>query len=238
MIRVTVWSEFRQARDNEIVKAVYPNDINAAIQEFLDQNEDMEVRLAYLDDPESGLSEETLEKTDVLIWWAHVAHNEVPDEIAERVRQHVLRGMGIIFLHSAHMCKPFLKLIGTSGTLKYREGDTERERLWVVNPAHPIAQGVGEQIYLEHEEMYGEPFDIPQPDELVFVGWFSSGYVFRSGCCWTRGRGRVFYFQPGHEEYPIYRNPEIQKIITNAVHWASPAEQCEKLKCYWVESLE
>lgn len=123
------------------------------------------MRTATLNDPDCGLPPEVLENTDVLIWWGHKAHDEVPDELVERVHDRVLRGMGFIALHSAHFSKPFKRLMGTSCALHWRDGDFER--LWTVNPAHPIAKGIGEYVEIPVEEMYGESFDIPEPDELV-----------------------------------------------------------------------
>jgi trehalose utilization protein len=181
----------------------------------------MEVHTATLDEPEHGLTEEVLNNTDVLIWWGHMAHHEVRDDIVERVYNRVLNGMGLIVLHSGHFSKIFRKLMGTTCDLKWREIG-EKERIWVIEPGHPIAQGLDEYIELEHTEMYGERFDIPAPDELVFISWFAGGEVFRSGCCFYRGKGKIFYFRPGHETYPIYYNPKILKVIENAVRWAAP----------------
>ncbi|MBO7746915.1 ThuA domain-containing protein [Paenibacillus sp. MWE-103] len=219
-INVTIWNEFRHEKTNAKAAEIYPQGMHAAIAEGL--NVQGEVRFATLDEPEHGLTEEVLNGTDVLIWWGHLAHHEVSDEIVERVYKRVLRGMGLIVLHSGHFSKIFRKLMGTSCDLKWREAD-EKERIWVVNPAHPIAAGIGEYIELPAEEMYGEHFDIPQPDELVMVSWFEGGEVFRSGCCYTRGSGKVFYFRPGHETYPTYHNPQVRKVIDNAVQWAAPA---------------
>ena len=129
--------------------------------------------------------------------------------------------MGLIVLHSAHFSKIFKRLMGTTCNLKWREIG-EKERVWVVNPAHPIADGLSDYFEIPHAEMYGEPFGIPEPDSLVFTSWFEGGEVFRSGCCWYRGRGKVFYFRPGHETYPIYYQPEIRQVIANAVKWAAP----------------
>jgi trehalose utilization protein len=70
--------------------------------------------------------------------------------------------------------------------------------------------------------MYGEHFDIPQPDQLVFISWFQGGEVFRSGCCWHRGKGKIFYFRPGHETFPIYYNEQVQRVIYNGVRWLAP----------------
>lgn len=199
-----------------------------AIKAFLDSTSEFEVRTATLDEPEHGLTDEVLDNTDVLIWWGHRAHGEVRDDIVEKVQQRVLMGMGLIVLHSGHHSKIFKKLMGTSCNLKWREA-SENERLWVTDPTHPIVEGIGEYIELEREEMYGEFFDIPTPDSLVFIGWFKGGDVFRSGCCYNRGYGKVFYFQPGHETYPTYHQEDIQKVIINAVKWAKPTKKIDKL---------
>jgi trehalose utilization protein len=217
-LRVTIWNEHRHEREDPNVAKIYPNGIHGALAEAIG-SDDVEVRTATLDAPDHGLPEDILNNTDVLLWWAHIAHDEVPDELVERVHARVLDGMGLIALHSAHFSKVFKKLMGTGCDLKWRHDD--RERLWVVSPGHPIAEGIDEYIELE-EEMYGEPFDVPPPDELIFVSWFVGGEVFRSGCCYTRGRGRIFYFRPGHEQNPSYHHPDIRRVIKNAVHWAAP----------------
>lgn len=219
-IRVTIWNEFIHERELKEIAAVYPDGIHEVIRRFLEKEADFTIKCATLDMPEHGLDENTLAQTDVLIWWAHAAHEQVSDDCAKRVAAHVLNGMGFIALHSAHYCKPLRLLLGTTMTLKWRHGDSEK--LFVTAPAHPIAAGVPEMFELEKEELYGEYFDIPKPDDVIFTGWFTGGAVFRSGVTFTRGNGRIFYFQPGHEEYPIYENPHIQRIITNAVHWAAP----------------
>lgn len=229
MIRVTVWNEGVHEAESREVAAVYPEGIHGQLKSFLGAQEDMEVRTATLREPDCGLPPEVLENTDVLIWWGHKAHDEVPDELVERVHDRVLRGMGFIALHSAHFSKPFKRLMGTSCALHWRDGDFER--VWTVNPAHPIAKGLDEYFEIPVEEMYGERFDIPEPDELVFLGWFSGGDVFRSGSCWNRGRGRVFYFQPGHEGNPTYYIPQVQQILTNAVRWAAPHEIIDEIVC-------
>ncbi|QHW32769.1 trehalose utilization protein ThuA [Paenibacillus rhizovicinus] len=222
-LRVTVWNENRHEQKNPKVKEVYPDGIHSAIAGFL-QEAGMIAGTATLDDPEHGLTDEVLAATDVLVWWGHLAHGEVQDDIVSKVRQRVLDGMGLIVLHSGHHSKIFKVLMGTSCDLKWREAD-EKERLWVVAPGHPIAEGIGEYIELPQEEMYGEHFDIPVPDELVFTSWFEGGEVFRSGCAYTRGSGKVFYFRPGHETYPTYHNPAIQRVIVNAVKWARPVRR-------------
>jgi trehalose utilization protein len=217
-LNVTVWNEFRHEKKNEKVIAIYPDGIHNAIATPL-KAAGFNVTTATLDEPEHGLTNAVLEKTDVLFWWGHMAHDEVSDEIVERVKARVLQGMGLVVLHSGHFSKIFKTLMGTTCDLKWREAN-DRERLWIVAPGHPIAQGLGEQIVLEAEEMYGEHFDIPQPEELVFISWFSGGEVFRSGATYKRGLGRIFYFRPGHETYPTYHNPEIQKVLENAARWA------------------
>jgi trehalose utilization protein len=223
-IRVTVWNEFRHEKDaKHPASTIYPDGMHEAIAAHLRKLPDMEVRTATLDEPEHGLTEKVLAETDVLIWWAHMAHGEVKDEIVDRVHARVLGGMGLIPLHSGHFSKIFKKLMGTTCNLIWREAD-EKERLWVVDPAHQIAEGVGEYFELPQEEMYGERFDIPQPDELVFISWFQGGEVFRSGCCWHRGKGKIFYFRPGHESYPTYKDANVLKVIENAVRWAKPVD--------------
>ena len=220
MIKVTIFNEFRHEKEKESIRAIYPDGIHGAIKSGI-EDEEIIVRTVTLDDPECGLTQEVLDDTDVIIWWGHMAHHEVPDEVAQRVRDAVHAGMGAIFLHSGHHSKPFRLLMGTPCNLTWRE-DGDRELVWVVNPTHPIAQGIDRFIHLEHVETYGEPFSIPEPDELVFIGNYEGGEVFRSGCCWQRGNGRVFYFQPGHETFPIFYHPDIIKVIKNAVHWAKP----------------
>lgn len=218
-IRVTVWNEFRHERSDEEVRQVYPKGIHHAIADFLSQQPDMQVRTATLDEPEHGLSEAILATTDVLLWWGHQAHAEIADDVVARIHQRVLSGMGLIVLHSAHESKIFKALMGTGCSLKWREAG-ERERLWCIEPEHPIAAGLDEFIDLPHTEMYGERFDIPAPDEVVFISWFEGGEVFRSGCTFHRGNGKIFYFRPGHETYPIYANPQVQQILQNAIRWA------------------
>ncbi|GGM19607.1 trehalose utilization protein ThuA [Paraliobacillus quinghaiensis] len=222
-MRVVVWNENRHEKTNQVVSDIYPKGIHGAIADFL--KEDIEdVKTATLDEPEHGLTDEVLNQTDVLIWWGHKAHDEVKDEIVEKVHKRVLEGMGLVVLHSGHFSKIFKKLMGTTCDLKWREAD-EKERLWVIDPSHPITAGLGEYIELEKEEMYGEHFDIPAPDQLIFLSWFEGGEVFRSGATYHRGNGKVFYFRPGHETYPTYYNKEIQKVIKNGVKWVSPTDR-------------
>ncbi len=220
-IRVTVWNENRHEKQEPEVAAIYPRGIHGAIAGFLNAQAGIQAGVATLDQPEHGLTDAVLNNTDVMLWWGHAAHEEVKDEIAEKVYQRVLNGMGLIALHSANSAKPFRKLMGTTCTARWREAG-EKHRLWVVAPAHPIAEGLGDYFEIPHTEMYGEFFDIPRPDDLIFISWFQGGDVFRSGCCWERGQGKVFYFQPGHETFPIYHQSEVQRVLTNAVRWAAP----------------
>lgn len=220
-IRVTVWNEFVHEVENPAVQKIYPHGIHAVLADFLGREPGLSVRTATLAEPDHGLTAAVLRETDVLTWWGHAAHDQVSDEIVARVHQRVLEGMGLVVLHSGHWSKLFKRVMGTSCALCWREAG-ERERVWTINPGHPIAEGVGPFIELEQSEMYGEPFGIPTPEEQVFISWFEGGEVFRSGGCWTRGSGRIFYFSPGHETYPIYHHPQIQRVITNAVKWARP----------------
>ncbi len=220
MTNILIWNEFRHEKSNPAVQAVYPHGIHRALASGLTAA-GLSTRTATLDEPEHGLGEDVLDQTDVLIWWGHRAHGEVDDAIVERVQQRVLDGMGLIVLHSGHFSKLFKRLMGTTCDLKWREMG-ERERIWVTAPNHPITAGLGEYFEIEHEEMYGEFFDIPAPDELVFVSWFQGGEVFRSGCCYRRGSGKIFYFRPGHETYPTYFHPDVLRVIANACRWAAP----------------
>lgn len=220
IVRVTVWNEFRHENNMEECKKIYPEGMHTVISKYLSEL-NMEVMTATLDEPEHGLTEGVLDNTDVLIWWGHCAHEEVKDEVVERVKKRVLSGMGLIVLHSGHFSKIFKKLMGSSCDLKWRCAD-EKERLWVVKPNHPIVKGLNkEYIELSEEEMYGEFFDIPEPDEIIFLSWFEGGEVFRSGCTFNRGSGKIFYFRPGHETNPTYHNKDVLKVIANAVNWAA-----------------
>lgn len=223
-VRVTVWNEYVHERQDAAVAAIYPGGIHGAIADGLSElmGDSVEVRTATLDQERHGLPTEVLDRTDVLLWWGHIRHHLVADQVVEDVNHQVRRGMGLIALHSAQGSKIFKLLMGTSCRLDWRHGD--RELLWTVDPGHPIARGVPHPVVIPEQEMYGEFFDIPQPDDLVFVSWFTGGEVFRSGCCYQRGRGKIFYFRPGHETYPTYHNPEVQRVIRNAVHWAAPVD--------------
>ena len=219
MINVKVWGENVHEHKNEVVKSIYPNGMHQTIADFLNLSEGIRATTATLQEPEHGLTEEALQETDVLTWWGHCAHGQVEDKIVDRIQRRVLEGMGLIVLHSGHFSKIFKRMLGTPCSLTWREAG-ERERLWVCQPGHPIVQGLGPYVELEQTEMYGEPFAIPTPDEQIFISWFEGGEVFRSGVTYRRGNGKIFYFRPGHETYPIYHNIMVQQILTNAVRWA------------------
>jgi trehalose utilization protein len=225
VVRVTVWGEYRHEKSNPKVAAIYPQGMHQTIADALKKlgGGDFAVRTATLDEPEHGLSDAVLDSTDVLTWWGHRAHGDVSDTVVAKVRRRVLEGMGLIVLHSGHYSKIFKALMGDTCSLTWREA-TDKERLWVTCPSHPIVQGLPPYIELPSEEMYGEPFGIPTPDELIFISWFTGGEVFRSGATWRRGNGKIFYFRPGHETYPSYHHPDVQRVIANAVRWAAPTE--------------
>ncbi len=218
-VRAVVWNEFLHERENDVVRGIYPDGIHAIIAAALAADDAISVSTATLGEPEHGLPQSRLDETDVLLWWGHKAHPQVADAVVERVAQRVFEGMGLIVLHSGHFSKVFKRLTGAPCSLRWREAG-ERERLWVINPSHPIAQGLGSAITLPSSEMYGEPFLIPEPDETLFVSWYEGGEVFRSGVTFRRGAGRIFYFSPGHETYPIYHDPQIHMVLRNAVRWA------------------
>lgn len=224
-MQVTIWNEFVHEQNDETIRAVYPDGIHGALADELrnsaaaeQSGEKWRIVTTTLQEPDNGVPDSLLDETDVLIWWAHAAHDDVADETAGRVQRAVLNGMGLIALHSAHYSKPFRLLMGTSCGLSWRE-DGLHERLWVVDPTHPIAEGIESSFVVPETEMYGEFFDVPTPDELVFISWYPGGEVFRSGMVWKRGRGRIFYFSPGHETYPIYHQPEVVRVIANACRY-------------------
>lgn len=223
-LRVTIWNEFLHERQNPRVEEIYPHGIHAVLEDALREHLGQEVvtTTATLDQPAHGLAPEVLRNTDVLLWWGHLAHDQVADETVDAVHQRVLEGMGLLALHSAHLSRIFVRLMGTSCMLRWRD-QGERERVWFVNPSHPILNGLeGEYFELPTAEMYGEFFDIPSPDELLTISWFEGGEVFRSGCTFRRGKGRIFYFRPGHEMFPIYYDPQVRRILANGVRWAAP----------------
>ena len=236
-IRVTIWNEFLHEKEIPSVTELYRDGIHEHLKRVL-QREGFAIRTAYLEqDEEHGLSDDVLRETDVLLWWGHAAHHKVSDAVAERVVLRVQEGMGFIPLHSAHMCKPFTRLMGTPCALQWRDAG-ERARLWCVSPTHPIAKDVPLQFTLENEEMYSEVFQIPKPDDIVFITWFQGGNVFRGGVTFTRGMGKIFYFHPGHETWPSYYDENVLKIIRNAINWAAPAEPCDLKSNCWADPLE
>jgi len=223
-IRVTIWNEFIHERTSAATKHVYPDGIHAVLAEAIQEQlgAAVRVRTATLEQPAQGLPPEILAETDVLTWWGHAAHDKVSDEVVARVHARVLEGMGLLVLHSGHASKIFRRLMGTSCMLRWREA-AERERLWIIDPSHEIVDGLeGEYFELPHSEMYGEFFDIPTPENVVLISWFEGGEVFRSGCTFRRGKGKIFYFSPGHEVFPIYHDANVRRIIANAVRWAAP----------------
>jgi trehalose utilization protein len=224
MVRVTVWGEYVHERNEPEVRALYPDGMHATIAAGLTESlgdERVQVRTATLEQPDHGLPQDVLDNTDVLTWWGHIAHDQVADEVVERVREAVLGGMGLLVLHSAHYSKIFKALLGTTCDLRWRN-DGERELVWTVDPSHPIAAGVPNPIVIDAQEMYSEPFAIPAPDELIFISSFAGGEVFRGGCTFTRGAGRIFYFSPGDQEYPVYHHPDVKRVLANGVEWATP----------------
>ena len=220
--KITIWNEYRCERERDDVRSVYPDGMHEPMARYLREHT-LDVHIATFDDPEHGLTPDVLDATDVLIWWGYTVHEDVSDAVVDRIYRRVLQGMGLIALHSAHYSKIFRKLMGTSCSLHWRDIG-EKERIWVVAPGHPIAAGLGEYFEIPHAEMYGEPADFPEPDQLVFISWFAGGDVFRSGCCYHRGRGKIFYFRPGDQIYPIYFQDEVLRVIYNAALWAAPEE--------------
>ncbi len=218
-IRTVIWNEFIHERENAEVRAIYPDGIHGAIAAGLAGDANLSVSFATLGEPEHGLPQSRLDATDVLLWWGHRAHGQVSDAVAQRVQQRVAEGMGLIVLHSGHFSKVFKLLMGAPCSLRWREAG-ERERVWAINPSHPIAAGIGPCLELPNGEMYGEPFLVPEPLETVFISWFQGGEVFRSGLTYRRGAGKIFYFSPGHETYPIYHHEGIHQVLRNAVNWA------------------
>lgn len=227
-IRVTIWNEFRHEKSNPKAGEIYPHGIHEAIAVHLRKNPNLQVTTATLDEPEHGLTDERVKNTDVLLWWGHLAHDALQDLIVERCYLRVLQGMGLVVLHSGHFSKLFRKLMGTTCDLKWRES-SDREVLWVTRPGHPIVEGIGDHFVLPAEEMYGEFFDVPEPHETLLISSFSGGEVFRSGCTWSRGAGKIFYFRPGHETHPTYYDHNVLRIIENGVQWARPCRDHKEI---------
>lgn len=238
-IRVTVWSEFRHEKQNPKAREYYPDGMHETIASHLRKCEGLQVHTATLDEPEHGCTEEVLRNTDVMTWWGHMAHGECQDLVVERLHHRVLAGMGLVVLHSGHHAKIFRRLMGTTCNLKWR-ADGEREVLWVTRPGHPIVQHIDDHFVIDREEMYGEFFDIPEPEETIMISSFAGGEVFRSLCTWRRGAGRIVYFRPGHETFPTYHNPTVLKVIENSIRWAVPTRAAKAIeyghrKAGWLE---
>ena len=239
-IRVTIWNEFIHERQQDeignLIRSIYPDGLHKALAKNL-SSDDLEIRTATLDEPEQGLPDDVLNSTDVLLWWGHCAHAKVDDSLVDKIQSRIQRGMGLIVLHSGHASKIFKRMMGTQCRLRWREVG-EKERVWVVSPGHPIAQGIPETFVIPHTEMYGERFDIPDDGKIVFMSWYEGGNVFRSGVAFQRDSGKIFYFSPGHETFPIYHDPVVVKVIGNAIRWAAPQEIFSDRTTHQPEAVE
>lgn len=223
-MRIVVWGENEHERIHSAVSSVYPSSMHETIATGLRERllGEATVDTATFQEPAHGLDMPRLKAIDVLFWWGHLLHEEVQDSVIQSIHERVLEGMGLVILHSGHLSKIFRRLMGTSCTLRHREG-TDREVIWTVAPAHPIAAGIPHPFIIPTQEMYGEFFDVPAPDELVFLSAFTGGEVMRSGLCWTRGGGRIFYFGPGHETHPVFHQPVVMDVLANAARWVGSA---------------
>jgi trehalose utilization protein len=236
-LTVTVWSEYRshkdvgewmsqgQKRQAKAAADVYPEGIHTVIAKFLSAA-GFEVQTATLDEPSHGLTPTVLDSTDVLVWWSHYLNDEVSDKIVDRVYERVNDGMGLIVLHSARNSKIFKRLMGTSCEVGENRNDDETEILWVLDRTHPIVAGLEtDSIEIPESQIMGEPFEIPEPMKVVFTSWIQGGEVFRSGCCFKRNEGRIFFFGPGHETHPVYYQPVVHEILVNSVRWAASTDE-------------
>jgi len=213
-LRVLLWSERTEPVE------IYPTGINGALADYLNKQDGIEAKTAQLSDPEAGLGEAALANADVLIWFGHKKHKDVPDEIVERVVRHIReRGLGFIALHSAHYSKPLKVALQASGSWSDYQNRGWAEQVWVVSPNHPLAKGL-KDFTLPKEEIYTEPFDVPAPEAVILEATWPSGHRTRECMVWTLGKGRFVYLRPGHEEYPTFFIPEMQRLISNAVLWA------------------
>ncbi len=268
LARVLVWDE-RQPRQDQ----AYGNFLGNEIAGRLDGLDGLDVTSAGQDDP--GLGLEGLEDQDVLVWWGHVRHGEVPREVGQRIVSRVRSGdLALIALHSAHWSVPFMEAmfartradarrrfpnpqtkiefveppgrfpptydsIVTPAFYALRRGGTVSQvrvdlpncvfpgvnahggpsRVTVTLPGHPVMRGVPSQFEIPETEMYDEPFHVPQPDQVLFREDWPGGGHFRGGMVWNVGRGKVLYFRPGHETFPVFKDPNVAKIMENAVRW-------------------
>lgn len=270
-IRVLVWDERGDAQ-----KEGYENFLGNCIADQLRQNPMFVVTSATLDDAEQGISEKTLDNTDVLLWWGHIRHQEISIEKGENIVTRIDAGkLSFIGLHSAHWSTPFVECMNEitrrrtfadksikkedvqfirpeirksvplpterispyTDFQKFPDGSKKLEvhlptcvfpgvrndgkpsTITVLQKTHPIVKGLPAKLSLPHTEMYNEPFHIPAPDELIFEECWEGGEWFRSGCLWQLGKGKVFYFRPGHETYPIFKEKWVMQLLTNAITW-------------------
>jgi len=270
-IRVLVWDE----QQPEQKQAYGDKFLGQTIAAHLESLPNITVKSVGLADPEQGLSDATLDATDVLIMWCHRRVKEQDDKRAEAVVERVLAGkLSLVALHSAHWAKPFVRLMQerakADAILEVPEADRATAKWVYVNespyqrivkagdrvtprvdklegnvyrltlpqcvfpawradgapshvttllPKHPLAAGLREKWDIPQTEMYGGTFHVPKPDEVVFQEDWDKGESFTSGSVWNVGKGKVFYFRPGHETYPIYKQAEPLRVIENAVRW-------------------
>jgi trehalose utilization protein len=213
-LRVLCWSEQTEPRN------IYPTGISGALADHLNKQSEFEAKTAQISDPEMGLSEETLQNTDVLIWFGHKKHGEVPDVLVDRVVKHIReRGLGFIALHSSHYCRILKKALNNTGSWSSYVNFGKPEQMWVVSPKHPIAKGLTD-FTIPQTEIYTEPFEVPTPEAVIFEGTWETGHRNREVMVWTLDQGRFVYIRPGHEEYPIFFQPPMQRLVSNCVLWA------------------
>jgi trehalose utilization protein len=221
-VRVLLWSEQTEPRD------VYPTGISGALADHLNQHKEFEAKTAKLDDPDAGVGEAALAETDVLVWFGHKKHGAVPDDAVERVVKHIReRGMGFVGLHSTHFAKPLKKALNDTGAWSSYKNFGQPEQMWVVLPKHPIAKGL-KDFTIPKEEIYTEPFEVPEPEAVIVEGTWPSGHRNRECMVWTLDKGRFVYIRAGHEDYPIYFMPEMQTLVRNGVLWAAKKTNAPK----------
>lgn len=213
-LRVHVWCEGTAPR------AVYPNDVDGAVADHLGKLPTLQVRRGRLADPSAGLAEDVLDATDVLLWWGHLRHDDVPNDRAEAVVRRVREGkLGLIALHSSCTSKPFKGLMGMACEPGGWREDGRPEHVKIVAPDHPIARGVT-PFTIPRSDMFAEPFEVPAPESVVLVSNWDNGETVRSGLTWTVGKGRVAFLRTGHDAFPVLFHPSVRQIIANATLWA------------------